>query len=102
MSVNKFWTNDEEQVVISKVRNNPGNLQKAFKEASIELGRTPEAIVYKWYKGGLREKSGKVFFTCGGTININRKIVAHRTSDNTKELTRSKWKRIISILFGNE
>lgn len=103
MSVNKFWTNDEEQVVISKVRNNPGNLQKAFKEASIELGRTPEAIVYKWYKGGLREKSGKVFITCGcKTVNANRKIVSDRTSDNTVNIKKSKWRRIISILFGNE
>lgn len=103
MSTKKKWTNDEEQVVISKVRNNPINLKKAFKEASIELDRTPDAISMKWYKGGLREKSAKVFITCGSkTVNVNRKIVSDKTSDNTRELTKSKWRRIISILFGNE
>ena len=103
MSTNKFWTSDEEQVVISKVGSNPSNLKKAFKEASVELGRTSEAISMKWYKGGLREKSAKVFITCGSkTINVNRKIVSDKTSDNTRELTKSKWRRIISILFGNE
>lgn len=103
MSTKKKWTNDEEQVVISKVRNNPNNLLRAFREASIELGRTPESIVYRWYKGGLREKSAKVFITCGSkTVNVNRKIVSDKTSDNTRELTKSKWRRIISILFGNE
>lgn len=103
MSTNKIWTNDEEQVVISKVGNNPGNLQKAFKEASIELSRTPEAISMKWYKGGLREKSAKVFITCSSkTVNVNRKIVSDKTSDNTVNIRKSKWRRIINILFGNE
>lgn len=103
MSTNKFWTNDEEQVVISKVGSNPNNLQKAFKEASIELGRTSEAISMKWYKGGLREKSAKVFITCGSkTVNVNRKVVSDKTTDNTVNIKKSKWRRIINILFGNE
>lgn len=103
MSSNKFWTNDEEQVVISKVGSNPSNLKKAFKEASVELGRTPNAISMKWYRGGLSEKSAKVFITCGSkTVNVNRKIVSDRTSDNTVNIRKSKWRRIISILFGNE
>ena len=47
MGTLRKWTNDEEKVVISKVEANPYNLQKAFREASTEIDRTPAAIGWK-------------------------------------------------------
>lgn len=35
MSTLRKWTEDEEKVVISKIEENPNNLQKAFREASL-------------------------------------------------------------------
>ena len=101
MSTIRRWTNDEEKVVISKVEANPYNLQKAFREASTEIDRTPAAIGWKWHQGGLREKSGKLFMTYGknGTLNSNRKNVSIKTSDNTIRTRKSKWRRILDILF---
>lgn len=103
MSTLRKWTEDEEKVVISKIEENPNNLQKAFREASLEIGRTPAAIGYKWYKGkgGLREKSDKLFMTYGrkGTLNSNRKNVSSNTSDNTIRIRKSKWRRVLDILF---
>lgn len=101
MSTLRKWTEDEEKVVISKIEANPNNLQRAFREASLEINRTPLAIKEKWHVGGLREKSGKLFMTYGrkGTLNTNRKIVSSTTSDNTLKTRKSKWRRILDILF---
>lgn len=101
MSTLRKWTEDEEKVVISKIEENPNNLQRAFREASLEIDRTPAAIRWKWHQGGLRERSGKLFMTYGrkGTLNSNRKNVSSNTSDNTIRTRKSKWRRILDILF---
>lgn len=103
MSTLRKWTEDEEKVVISKIEANPNNLQRAFREASLEIDRTPAAIGWKWHQGGLRERerSGKLFMTYGrkGTLNSNRKNVSSNTSDNTIRTRKSKWRRILDILF---
>lgn len=103
MSTFRRWTEDEEKVVISKIEANPNNLQRAFREASLEIGRTPATIGYRWYQGGLRKRSGKLFITYGrkGTLNSNRKNVSSKTSDNTIRTRKSKWRRILDILFNN-
>lgn len=49
MSTLRKWTENEEKVVISKIEENPNNLQKAFREASLEIGRTPAAIEFGVY-----------------------------------------------------
>ena len=36
MSTLRKWTEDEEKVVVSKIEENPNNLQRAFREASLE------------------------------------------------------------------
>lgn len=101
MSTLRKWTEDEEKVVISKIEENPNNLQKAFREASLEIGRAHAAIEYRWYQGGLRERSGKPFMAYGrkGTLNSNRKNVSSNTPDNTIRTRKSKWRRILDILF---
>lgn len=103
MSTFRRWTEDEEKVVISKIEENPNNLQRAFREASLEIDRTPATIGYRWYQGGLRERSDKLFMTYGrkGTLNSNRKNVSSKTSDNTIRTRKSKWRRILDILFNN-
>ena len=106
MSTRKRWTNGEEQVIISKVKANPNNLQKAFREASLELqGRTVYAISFHWYQGStvqraLKDRCGKCFMTYGyKTININRKNVSINTSDNTITLSMDKLQQILDILL---
>lgn len=91
MSTLRKWTEDEEKVVISKIEENPNNLQRAFREASLEIDRTPAAIGWKWHQGGLREKKG--------ILNSNRKNVSSNTSDNTIRTRKSKWRRVLDILF---
>lgn len=47
MSTLRKWTEDEEKVVISKIEENPNNLQRAFREASLEIDRTPITIGWR-------------------------------------------------------
>lgn len=44
MRVYRKWTDDEEKVIISKIKESPNNLSQAFKEASIELDRSITTI----------------------------------------------------------
>lgn len=106
MSTPRRWTSDEEQVIISKVKANPNNLAKAFREASLELqGRTVCAITFHWYKSSTRQRAlkdrcGHCFLLYGSrTLNINRKNVSAITSDNTITLTMDKVQQILEILL---
>ena len=105
MSTKRRWTNDEEQVIISKVKANPNNLAKAFREASPEIERTYHAIEQHWYtkKGrrpALKDRCGHCFLTYGGkSLNINRKNVAVNTSDNTITISMDKLQKILDILL---
>lgn len=105
MNTKRRWTNDEEQVIISKVKANPNNLAKAFREASLEIGRTVAAIEQYWYikkgrRAALKDRCGHCFLTYGGkSLNINRKNVSVNTSDNTITLSADKLQRILDILL---
>lgn len=101
----KRWTDDEEQVVISKVKANPNNLSKAFREASLEINRSAHNIKLHWYtkqrkRPALKDRCGNCFMTYGGkSLNINRKNVYTNTSDNTITISMDKLQKILDILL---
>lgn len=105
MSTLRRWTNDEEQVVISKVKANPNNLSKAFREASLEINRSAHNIKLHWYakqrkRPALKDRCGNCFLTYGGkSLNINRKNVSINTSDNTITISMDKLQKILDILL---
>lgn len=105
MRARRKWTDDEEQVVISKVKANPNNLQKAFREASFEINRSVDCITQHWYtkqctRPALKDRCGNCFLTYGGrSLNINRKNVHINTSDNTITLSMDKLQKILDILL---
>ena len=101
----KRWTDDEEQVVISKVKANPNNLSKAFREASLEICKSANNIRQYWYikqrkRPALKDRCGNCFMTYGGkSLNINRKNVCTNTSDNTITISMDKLQKILDILL---
>lgn len=105
MSTHKRWTNDEDKVIISKVKANPNNLSKAFREASSEIDRSENCIRQHWYikrckKAALKDRCGSCFLTYGGkSLNINRKNVSINTSDNTITISMDKLQKILDILL---
>ena len=96
-TVKRRWTNDEEQVIISKVRQYPNNLTKAFREASVELERSERAICQHWYN--VIRNNEIVFMTIGSkTKNINTKNTIQGGYDNTEKVKVSIWRRILKLL----
>lgn len=95
MRTSKRWTKDEEQVLLSHIENNPNNFVAAFKAAADELeGRSVKSIQQHWYSS--LQRTSKVFITCSSKkrLPINKKI-----SKETLPIKKSKWKRILEILF---
>jgi hypothetical protein len=96
MSKGKRYSNDEDKVIIRKVAMYPNNLQRAFREAGIELNRPISSVSNRWHKK-LRN-SNVVFMTYGkkGTVNINRKNVHENTTDNTI-VKPGLWRKILNL-----
>ena len=43
------WTPEEEREILRTAADNPDHLRKAFQDLSIEIGRSPDAIVTRYY-----------------------------------------------------
>lgn len=105
MRARRKWTDDEDKVIISKVKANPNNLSKAFREASSEIGRSVGSIIQRWYtkqrtRPALKDRCGSCFMTYGyKSLNINRKNVFVNTSDNTITISMDKLQKILDILL---
>lgn len=98
------FTGEEEQVIISKVKESPNNLSKAFREAANEINRSWKTIAQHWYTKGkrsaLKDRCGYCFITYGSkSLNINRKNVNTNTTDNTITISMDKLQRILDILL---
>lgn len=94
---NKRWSKEEEQVLLNCVKENPNNLQKAFKLAAIELKRSISSCSNRWYQ--TLNKTEVCFVTIGTkTKNKNKKIVTDNTSDNTETVKATIWEKIKKLL----
>lgn len=103
MNSYKRWTEEEEKVILSQIQENPGNLTEAFRKAGETLGRTFTAVHYHWYRvmapKNLNNRANTVFMTySAGKVNCNRKITRPETQ-RPWSTRRSKWRRILDILF---
>lgn len=76
MCKSKFYTKDEDTVILQCVSENVGNLTKAFKRAANQLERSPEAIAFSWYK---HLRTSEVSFL---TVGVNTKNFNTSTSSN--------------------
>lgn len=45
----KAWTNQEEQIVVDCVKNNPHNIKQSFKDATKKIDRSSDAISFRYY-----------------------------------------------------
>ena len=97
MTTKRRWTNKEEQVLISQVRQSPNNLARAFRATSEIIERNPHCVEQHWY---LKTRhSGTIFMTIGSnTKNSNSKVVRENTTDNTKSVQLPVWRRILKLL----
>lgn len=99
MANNKKWSNDEEEVVISCVKESPENLKEAFTKASTMINRTPSAITTRWYD--TISNNADKHSTCFMCIS-KRKYARNRKNvkkDIPAHTNNSIWGRLISFFF---
>ena len=86
------WTNEEEQVLIDQVRQNPSNLARAFRATSDIIGRSPHCVEQRWY-GKVRHSETVFINICARNMSVNSK-----NSDNTQPVSVPIWRRILRLL----
>ena len=92
MNQRRRWTNEEEQVLLSQVRQNPGNLSRAFRATSDIIGRSSHSIEQRWY--GKVRHSETVFMTIGAAnMSVNSKV-----NNNPQPVRLPIWRRILNLL----
>ena len=95
------WTPEEDRKLIKCIENNPQNISEGFRQfAASSQTRTFTAAHMRWHYH-LRDRTDVCFMTLGKRkYNRNRKIVIpEKTSNNTEPVRRSKWRRILDIIF---
>ena len=99
MARNRSWTEDEDKVIISHIKNDPSNIKEALKIAANELGRTYGACQSRWYM--YISKHEDKYHTCFVTISRkryakNRKNVKMDIPEHSKG---SVWTRLLNFFF---
>jgi len=70
------WTNSEERVLLDKIRNNPENLQKVFRDVARITQRTHTSVQARWYNK-LKHKNAAFWITNDANntfVNVKNKI----------------------------
>lgn len=97
MNQRRRWTNEEEQVLLSQVRQNPGNLAKAFRATSGVIGRSSHSIEQRWYTKIRHSEAVFMTISANNTISTNQKNVYNSNTDNTQN-SPSIWERFLGFL----
>ena len=95
------WSSEEDRELIKCIENNPQNIREACRQfVASHPNRTFAAATFRWHRK-LRDQTNICFMTLGKKkYNRNRKVVIPiKTSDNTQSVRRSKWRRILDIIF---
>ena len=97
----KRFTREEDGLIVKTVKRNPENISKAFVLLSRKLQRSKYSIKQRYYKYLVKDPSNKLFLTVSSSkkytnYKIRRKGMKAKPEVNQK----SKWQRIIEILFG--
>ena len=98
MAARAKWTEHEEEVLLSNVKQSPENLKEAFRKTGDEIGRSPNACATRWYSKVSYDTSTKgIAFAifARNKYNVNRKNPSKRVSLRTQH---TLWSSIIRYL----
>lgn len=103
MRTKRRFTEEEDRVILSKISKNPSNIAQCLRELSVELNRSFATLQTRYYKVLVKKnrnnRANATFTLFGeGNMNVNRKITRPDTQQPVN-VRRSKWRRILDILF---
>ena len=88
----RYDVNTDKEIVDYIIKN-PGNIQKACRELSIKLNRTPEAISTRWYFLSKKNKLNKSFILVGKNKHANNR----KNTEDTNKHKISLWKKLKNL-----
>ena len=99
----KKWTEEERNILLEEISNDPSNLRNAFRRTAERTERTPSGAEQYWYQvlapKNRNDRSNTAFMSYSrSSLNSNRKISRVDTQQPVA-VRRSKWRRILDILF---
>ena len=106
----KRWTSEEDNIIIKCIEEDPSNIVRATRRASLELGRSSGSVRNRWYTviapPNRSIKDNTVFATIGrNQFNPNRKIYSDNRSNRKQHpilKEDSLWHRIKNLLFRSD
>lgn len=103
MNTRRRFTEEEDRLILSSIGEGPSNLARVFRAIATEIGRDPKSIANRWYrylsKKDTNHKTNAAFMTYSSNkVNTNRKVARENTQQPI-EVRRSKWRRILDIIF---
>lgn len=94
------FTKEEDNIIIAAVKKNPQNIAKVFRELSVTLHRSTDSLRVRYYKYLAKDPENKLFFLLSPNKRYrNYKVQRKEMKDKPERSTKSKWQRIIAILF---
>ena len=93
------YTAKEDALIKSYIRRNPQNLSKAFVAISKKLNTSPQSVKDRWYAIAKNQKNKVYLLTSSGKNYSNYKIKRKGMSSKIEQSSKTKWQRILDILF---
>ena len=94
MQTKRRYTDEEDRVIISEIIESPGNLQRAFRKAGSQIGRSSDAICVHWHRS-LKLRTDCIFMTVSGKqCTVNGKNVVILSNTRVKNSNNNIWGKI--------
>lgn len=94
------WTEEEKELLIEAVKDNPQNYSKAFREVAEQTGRSVMAVSSYWYNV-LSKHQGVWMAVVTENKTIPNKKILRGDNDNTSITTVSLWQKIKRLFTRN-
>lgn len=90
---NKKYTRQEDNIILSRVSENPNRLLTAFDIAAQQLSRTPSGVCQRWYSTLRDRENTNCFLTVGKRSSVKNK----KNCNSTVVHRPSIWRKLINL-----
>lgn len=99
MAGRKF-TPEEDKMIVEAIKKNPQNIHKCFVVLAPKLNRSVDSLRVHYYSMIAKDDSNKLFLTVSSRKKYtNYKVQRKGMKAKPTQTTKSKWRRILDILF---
>ena len=89
----KKWTEEEDAILLNKVKTSSVNLAKCFLVLAEELQRSPKSVAHRWYTV-VSKREG----VCAFGVISSRHFSKNRKNGEGVPITSSLWRRFLNLI----